>query len=311
MIQTTALSFRPARCAAAWLISVLTLIPVAPTPLWSGQPDRRQVEQSPVAAPLAPRPPALMLAMEHAPGTEVADYWVSEKLDGVRARWDGHRLISRGGHEIRAPDWFVDGFPPIPLDGELWRGRGRFAAMSGLARRLEPDDNAWREVRFMVFDLPSLDAPFSERLSELRRLLADAPAERIVLVEQFRVADGSELMARLAAVERLGGEGLMLHHQDARYREGRSSDLLKVKSKQDAEAKVLAHLPGRGKYQGLLGALLVEDEQGRRFRIGTGFSDAERRNPPPVGSLITFQYQGETKTGLPRFARYLRQREAE
>ncbi|EIC22019.1 DNA ligase [Thiorhodovibrio frisius] len=291
------------------------LILVAPAPLWSdarnNQPDTGISEAAATAHPHPPTPPALMLAKTHQAGTDVAHYWVSEKLDGVRARWDGSRLISRGGHVIQAPDWFVAGFPSVPLDGELWLGRGQFALMSGLARRQEPDEDAWREVRFMVFDLPTLDAPFSERLVELQRLLADAPSERIALIEQFRVADEKALLAHLAAVERLGGEGLMLHHEDARYREGRSSDLLKVKSKQDAEAKVLAHLPGRGKYQGMLGALLVQDDQGRRFRIGTGFSDAERRNPPPIGSTITFQYQGETKTGLPRFASYLRLREAE
>lgn len=297
------------------VLCLLALIPLVPAPLWGearNQPTDPPLGTAPAAtSPHPPAPPALMLANSHQPGAEVARYWVSEKLDGVRAFWDGQRLISRGGHLIRAPDWFTADFPPVPLDGELWLGRRRFAAMSGLARRLEPDHDAWREVRFMVFDLPAVDAPFYERLAQLQRLLADAPAQRIAPVAQFRVANEQALMARLAAVEQQGGEGLMLHHQDARYREGRSSDLLKVKSKQDAEAKVLAHLPGRGKYQGMLGALLVEDDQGRQFRIGTGFSDAERRDPPPIGSIITFQYQGETKTGLPRFASYLRLREAE
>jgi DNA ligase-1 len=293
---------------------LLIVLPIAPAPLWSSDPEGLpgKTPATTVSAPNHLEPPALMLAKTYAPGgIEVANYWVSEKLDGVRARWDGRQLISRGGHRIQAPAWFTAGFPSLPLDGELWLGRGTFARLSGLARRLEPVDEDWREVRFMVFDLPTMDAPFGQRLAQLQRLLAQAPAERIAPIEQFRVADEQELMARLAAVEEAGGEGLMLHHEQARYRDGRSNDLLKVKSLQDAEARVLAHLPGQGKYTGLLGSLLVEDDQGRQFRIGTGFSDAERRHPPPVGSWITFQYQGETKTGLPRFARYLRIREPE
>ncbi len=296
----------------SWLPSsraiVLVLIVLAPAlPCTARAPSPLADPPADTAShPLAA--PALMQAKSYQPGLDVTRFWISEKLDGVRARWDGSRLISRGGHLIRTPDDFIAGFPPVPLDGELWLGRSQFARMSGLARRLQPDTEAWSGVRFMVFDLPGSDAPFSERLIELKHLLDNTPSERIALIKQFRVTDEIALMARLAAVEARGGEGLMLHHEDARYRIGRSSDLLKLKSKQDAEARVLAHESGRGKYQGLLGALLVEDDQGRRFRIGSGFSDAERRDPPPVGSTITFQYQGETSTGLPRFARYLRPR---
>ncbi|WP_242469486.1 DNA ligase [Rhabdochromatium marinum] len=299
-------------------LGLLAFLFIAPTLLCQADdaPPASHTAVPPVTtAAQLPAPPALMLAKSLDPdaelGTEITHYWVSEKLDGVRARWDGSRLISRGGHLIRAPEGFTAGFPKVALDGELWLGRGTFARMSGLARRLEPDAEAWREVRFMVFDLPMRDAPFTQRLNELQRLFSHTTAPHLALIEQFRVANQAELMARLHAVEQAGGEGLMLHHEDALYRIGRSSQLLKVKSVQDAEARVLAHEPGRGKYTGLLGALLVEDDQGRRFRIGTGFSDAERRNPPPIGSTITFQYQGETTTGLPRFARYLRVREPE
>ena len=130
-----------------------------------------------------------------------------------------------------------------------------------------------------------------------------------MLVDQFRVADHAELMARLEAVVAAGGEGLMLHHEDAPYRAGRSDDLLKVKPYLDAEARVIAHLPGQGRYAGLMGALLVEESSGRRFRLGNGFSDEERRSPPPIGSLVTFKYQGRTRHGLPRFASFLRVRE--
>lgn len=260
-----------------------------------------------------PAPPPLQLAQTYTPGTDPAidpgAYWVSEKLDGVRAYWDGRRLISRGGHPINAPAWFTADFPAVPLDGELWMGRGRFAAVSGIARRLDPDDAPWREVRYMLFDLPASDATFGERLAELRRLAAASANPWLQVVEQRRVTDHAALHAMLRAVRADGGEGLMLHRDDARHGVGRSDDLLKLKPYMDAEARVVAHLPGQGKYTGMLGALLVELPDGRRFRIGTGFSDAERASPPVIGSLISFKYHGHTKTGLPRFASFLRVRD--
>lgn len=255
--------------------------------------------------------PELMLASPYHAGVEVAAYWVSEKLDGVRAYWDGRRLVTRGGRLIQAPDWFVAGLPSVPLDGELWSGRGRFEQLSGTVRRAHPDEAAWREVRYMVFDLPAMAAPFGERLRELQRLSGARPDGHVVLVAQERVADAGALMGRLRAVVAVGGEGLVLHRDDACYRPGRNADLLKLKLLRDAEARVVGHQPGRGKYQGMLGALLVEDAEGRRFRIGTGFTDEQRRHPPPIGSTVTYAFQEYTEAGLPRFARFLRLRVTE
>jgi DNA ligase-1 len=265
-------------------------------------------------APVAAAPtaqPALMLANVYAEGVDLSAYWVSEKLDGVRAYWDGARLISRGGHPIHAPDWFTAGFPKVPLDGELWMGRGTFERLSGTVRREEPDSDAWRAVRYMVFDMPGVDQPFGHRLQMMQKVLAASASPYIALIRQFRVADHAALMARLDAVVRAGGEGLMLHRDAALYRAGRSDDLLKVKPYLDAEARVIAHLPGQGKYAGMLGSLLIEDANGRRFRLGTGFTDEERRHPPAVGSVVTFKYHGYTDNGVPRFASFLRVREPE
>lgn len=255
------------------------------------------------------RPPDLMLAEVYEEGVDLAGYWVSEKLDGVRAYWDGGRLLSRGGNVIQAPAWFTAGFPGIPLDGELWMGRGAFERVSGMARRSEPDPEDWREVRFMAFDLPALGVPFSARLAALQGVVAASGSAYLVAVDQQPAQDHAGLMARLREIERGGGEGLMIHRGDSSYRPGRSAHLLKVKSYLDAEARVVGHLPGRGRLRGMLGSLIVEDQGGRRFRIGTGFSDAERRSPPPIGSWITFRYQGRTDRGIPRFARFLRIRE--
>lgn len=249
------------------------------------------------------------LANAYHDDVDLSRYWVSEKLDGVRARWDGVALYSRAGNRFSAPDWFVEGFPREALDGELWMGRGTFDVLSGAVRRKTPDPAAWQRIRYMVFDLPAMAAPFDERLRRMREMFAEPPSEHIALVEQSRVAGKAELMARLDTVVAEGGEGLMLRDGRSLHRAGRSDDLLKLKTYEDAEAVVVAHLPGKGKYLGILGSLLVEMPDGRRFRLGTGFTDVERRDPPPVGATVTFKYSGTTVNGIPRFASFLRIRD--
>ena len=260
------------------------------------------------AGACAAQPPRVMLATEYRPDIRVEDYWVSEKLDGVRGHWDGHALWTRGGGRIAAPAWFVEGWPSVPLDGELWVARGRFDQVSAIVRAGQADDAAWRQVRFMVFDLPTHAGGFEARLARLRRLLDDAGVPWLLPVRQERLADGGALQARLKAVVAAGGEGLMLHHRDARYVAGRSSGLLKLKPWQDAEARVVGYTPGRGKYAGMTGALVVERPDGLRFRLGSGLDDAQRASPPPLGSLVTYRYSGVTGRGVPRFARFLRVR---
>jgi DNA ligase-1 len=255
-----------------------------------------------------PAPP--MLATGDLAGIEVRDWWVSEKLDGVRGHWDGTRLWTRGGHVVRAPDWFTQGWPATPMDGELWMGRGQFESTSALVRSLDAaKDPAWRDVRFMAFDLPRHDDVFEVRHERLRKIVGDADVAWLRVVPQTRVSTRKALDARLASVEARGGEGLMLHHRDARYRPGRSDLLVKYKRHDDAEARVVAHLPGQGKYAGMTGSLLVESADGRRFRLGSGLSDAQRADPPRIGAWVTYRHDGLTPNGLPRFARFLRVRD--
>ena len=253
--------------------------------------------------------PPLLLANVYREDVALDRYWVSEKLDGVRAYWDGERLRSRKGNPINAPPWFVAHLPRVPLDGELWMGRGAFERLSGAVRRQRPDDAQWREIRFMVFDLPSSPATFDRRLQRLREMFETVASPYVALVEQFRVSGRAELMERLERVVAGGGEGLMLHKGSSLYAAGRSDDLLKLKTHEDAEAVVIGHLPGKGRLTGMLGALLVETPEGLRFRLGTGFSDEERRNPPPLGATVTYRHHGRTRNGVPRFASFLRIRD--
>lgn len=251
--------------------------------------------------------PALLLAEKYHQGIDLTAYWVSEKLDGVRAFWDGKRLISRGGNSFAAPSWFVADFPPLALDGELWVERGQFEATASIVSRHAPHDG-WRQLRYMVFDLPEAPGTFDERLQDLRAAVAASPSEFLAVIPQYKVPDHKALLEELDVVIASGGEGLMLHRGDSRYHGGRSMDLLKLKRFDDAEGVVIAHNPGQGRLAGLLGSVTVRTEQGAIVRIGSGFSDAERQNPPPIGATITFKHQGFTASGKPRFPVFWRLR---
>lgn len=255
-------------------------------------------------------PPPVMLANVFRDNITLTDYWVSEKFDGMRGYWDGEKLLTRNGEHIAAPIWFTAGWPKIPLDGELWVGRGQFSRAVSTVRKKIPDEAQWRTLHFMVFDLPAHPGSFSERNAALQPVIAQIGQPWVHHVEQFKVADQATLKAMLKRVVKQGGEGLMLHRGASLYRAVRSDDLLKLKPYEDAEAKVVAYLPGKGKYAGTLGALEVESADGLRFRLGAGLSNADRRHPPRLGRWITYRYNGlNEKTGIPRFARFIRIRE--
>ena len=265
-------------------------------------------EQLHASAQLHAAAPAPMLASRVAGDIDVASYLVSEKLDGVRARWDGRALWTRSGNRIDAPPGFTRGWPMQPMDGELWLGRGRFQDISDLVRTLQPDDRAWRPVRFMAFDLPGDSSHFAKRTLRLQAMVMAADSVHLEHIPQRHFTRRALLDAQLDKVMAGGGEGLMLQHALAHYRAGRSDTLLKFKRGRDAEARVVGYRPGKGKYAGMVGALLVEDAHGRRFALGSGLRDADRAAPPVVGSTVTFRYDGLTAKGTPRFARYLRPR---
>jgi len=251
----------------------------------------------------------LLLAETEQGQADVALYLVSEKIDGVRAFWDGQMLRTRNGNPINAPGWFVEKFPAQALDGELWIGRGQFDRLSATVRRQAPDDAGWRQVRYLVFELPQAPGTFRERAKAIRGVVATAGVPWLQTVDQFELGSRKALEQKLDVITKTGGEGLMLHRADALYMTGRSDVLLKMKLWHDAEATVIAHRPGKGKYAGMLGALRVRTADGVEFMLGTGLSEADRRQPPPVGTIITYRYRELTSRGLPRFASFHRVRE--
>jgi len=250
--------------------------------------------------------PPVLLANVYRGQEDVSRYLVSEKLDGVRAVWDGRVLRFRSGKPIHAPDWFVAGLPKVPLDGELWIGRQQFERVSGIVRREIPDDTEWRSVRYMVFELPGAPGTFRDRNEEIRRLVRQADVPWLFQISQFFPVDRQSLKKRFDEVVQGGGEGLVLHLADARYETGRSDVLLKMKPWLDAEAVVIGHRPGKGRLAGMLGALQVRTPEGKTFLLGTGFSDEQRRAPPALGTTVTYRYRDLTARGLPRFASFLR-----
>lgn len=254
----------------------------------------------------AAEPPPLPLARNYQQDIEISQYWVSEKLDGVRAYWDGTQLISKNGNPFSVPEWFTDAFPTHPLDGELWIGRNQFEKLLSTLRQQPINHKLWRKVRYMVFDLPAKGVPFEQRLVKIRQIIHTHPSPYLFIVKQYQLSTHTELMEKLDQITESGGEGLMLHNGSAHYTAGRSDNLLKVKIYRDAEATVIGHQPGKGKYSGLLGSLLVVDKKGNRFKLGSGLSDQQRKNPPPIGSTVTYRFTGRTINGLPRFAYFLR-----
>ena len=251
--------------------------------------------------------PHLLLANVWNPSIDPTGWWMSEKYDGLRGYWDGRQLWSRKGKVIHAPDYFLAELPrDIALDGELWIGRGQFEETTSTVLAETPDDR-WKSVHLMVFDAPQAKGTFEQRMQFLRATLPEGNRFAKLVVEG-RCQGTAQLLAERDRIVGLGGEGLMLRQPESAYEPGRSPTLLKVKPYDDAEATVIAYQTGEGKFAGKLGSLRVRTDDGKEFSIGSGFTDAQRESPPPVGTTITYRFRGLTAEGLPRFPSYLRVR---
>jgi len=255
--------------------------------------------------------PEVQLASSYSDDIQVDEYLISEKFDGIRAIWTGEKLMTRQGNPIHAPDWFIKPLPAVWLDGELWSKRNDFAYIMSTVRKNDPVDSEWQKIHYMVFDAPDKEKtmPFYQRYERYAHLVKNMNVPHVQAVAQFSVADNHALTTILDSYVEQGAEGLMLHRKQALFESGRTDNLLKLKPYMDAEAKVITILNGAGKYESMMGSILVETPSGIRFKIGSGFSDEERRNPPKPGDQVTYKYHGYTERGIPRFASFLRVRE--
>jgi len=252
--------------------------------------------------------PAIQHATTYKTVDNISEYWLSEKLDGMRGYWDGKQLLTRQGHLIHSPKWFTKNWPTNAMDGELWIARDQFQQALSCVRKTNIDENCWQEVRFMIFDLPKNPRVFTERINVMQQLIKQTSSTYLAMIKQVKLESTEQLESKLNIVIANKGEGLMLHLGNAYYHVGRTTNIMKVKKYQNDEAKVIAHSPGKGKYKGMLGSLKVKTASGIIFNIGSGFTDAERANPPTIGSVITYKYNGKTQAGIPRFARFWRVR---
>ncbi len=246
-----------------------------------------------------------MLPQVYTPQTEVSGWLMSEKLDGIRGYWDGKNLLSKNGNPFSPPTAFTHNLPPFALEGEIWAGRGQFEQTLAAVKQQQPHDG-WLQLQFAIFDVPEAPGSFTVRIAQAATWFAAHPSAYAFVIPQIPLRDQAQLQQELQRVENLDGEGLIVRKPEALYAAGRSTEILKVKNYQDTEARVLAHLPGKGRNTGRLGALLVALDDGIQFRIGSGFSDAERESPPPIGTLVTFKHYGKYQSGIPKFPSFLR-----
>ncbi len=244
--------------------------------------------------------PQLFLLKTYKNDMNVTGWVMSEKLDGVRAFWDGKRLISRSGKAFNAPSIFTRGFPTFALDGELWTKRGDFEHIVSIVNT-KNSPSRWSELTYNVFDVPNQKGSLLERLALVKPYISF----RLKIIEQVKITHNEKIKIYLNGIIKEGGEGVVLRNPSVQYYTGRNNNSLKYKLYNDAECRVASILKGKGKYKNLMGALRC-DFRGKVIKIGSGFSDEDRKNPPDIGTLINFKYYGLTGLGNPKYPVYLR-----
>jgi DNA ligase-1 len=240
--------------------------------------------------------------------------WVmSEKLDGIRAYWNGTNLISRSGKVINAPKWFIKDYPPFAIDGELWSKRADFENISSIVRDKVPS-NSWHQITHNIFEVPdkSRKLDLFQRLSKLKIYLKNHKNSHIKIIPQTKIKDKNHLQKFLKEIEAKQGEGVVIRDFTSYYIDKRTNKALKVKTFFDSECKIVGYTKYKGKVktksQTKVGAIKCQllDGSNTLFKIGSGLSNEFRKNPPKIGTIITFKYKEFTKYGKPRFSSYLR-----
>ncbi|RUS90466.1 hypothetical protein EGW08_001734 [Elysia chlorotica] len=237
--------------------------------------------------------------------TDPKGWWISEKLDGVRAFWNGRCFYSRLGNAFYAPEWFTRDLPKdIHLDGELFGGRGQFQSTVSIVKTAESPK--WKDIKYYVFDAPHMGKEtFEKRMNVIKEYFEEHEPKYAVFVEQTKCKSKEHLEGKLTRVLNIGGEGLMIRQPNSIYEPTRSKTLLKIKKFYDAEAIVIAHERGKGVNQHRCGALRCRMACGKEFSVGSGMTDKNRNNPPKIGSIITYRFQELSNSGSPRFPTFV------
>ena len=247
----------------------------------------------------------------------VSGWLASEKLDGVRAYWDGENLLSRQGKKLNAPISFTKNFPKFALDGELYAKEIKFEEIQATVMDKVPDEKAWSRLKFHIFDVPEASGDLLARLEVLAKFLKNEPNKNLIIIKQTKMLDNAQFLKFAESIIAKGGEGVVVREPNAPYERKRSKNALKFKKFKDAECEVVSINKGSGKYANLAGSLTCkaiggkddEAKAGTTFKIGSGLSDEQRTNPPKIGSIITYKFQNLTSYGKPRFPIFLRVRE--
>lgn len=237
---------------------------------------------------------------------EIKAWMMSEKLDGIRAYWDGKELYTKNGNKIYAPKWFIKDFPNFELDGELWTKRNNFENIQNIVLDKIPSSK-WKEITYNIFEVPNAKGNFQERLSIIKNYLDKNPNNPIKIIPQIKCENQKHLEKYLQELINKKAEGIIIKNPNIEYFTGRSDEILKVKKFEDDEGEVIGHNYKDKKFK----SLKVKLENEIVFNLGGGFSDKERLNPPKIGDIVTFKYYGFTKNNKPKFASFLRIRKEE
>jgi len=235
----------------------------------------------------------------------ISGWFMSEKLDGIRAYWDGKKLYTRQGKEIFSPDSFTQNFPSFELDGELWIDRNKFEEIQSIVMDKSPNKE-WGKISYNIFEAPNSDGNFTNRLQKARSWFAEHPNANVKIIEQIPCKNKKHLENFLEEIIKKGGEGVVIKNPIAPYHAGRSSEVLKVKKFKDMEGEVVSI--NISKKTGKIGSLTLKLANGKIFKLGSALNKHTVQDLPRIGDIVTFKYLALSSSGIPKFASFMRVR---
>ena len=159
--------------------------------------------------------PALIHAMKYRE-QNISGWVMSEKLDGVRAVWNGYVLLTRQGNPLHPNNKFIQNFPPFPLDGELWTKHGDFEQIASIVSDTNTSGR-WLTLTYNLFEAPFSEGNFSQRLGRIKRWFDARPNPYIRIIPQIPIKSKKTLDHFLEQIEKTGGEGVMVKNPATPY----------------------------------------------------------------------------------------------